>query len=612
LVIFGQPRTTATLRFYEFDTEFGFFSDNSLALNETIQVYFEDCQLGDIYNPITTACTTCPEGSYSLSDPYKNQFCTPCNNEVAFCLGGSKIAPRPGFWRYNLTSDKILACPIEQACAGYGNNDKKLQGECNFPYKGNLCSQCTTDYAKDSSSKKCVNCKGNIFYYLKAALFFITQIIMTLFALITSLKKIQLTQSATQIQIKFEKRKEFNSGILRIAFSYLQICGIIAQLNITWPDWVLETITYISGVSPGGEGGFSPNCLIKFFRDNDRDVYFIQLIITLIKPFLYWICLVCVYLLYLACVRTLSHSYGKLKKNVKIFFLIPAYMCQPSIIKATFILFRCENFSSDESPVYFLLDETEVKCWTKFHILWSVIIGLPNLILWTVIFPLFLFKVISEDVKKKKGSNHKEGEYSFIYTGLKPGRFYWEFVIMIRKVLFIVILVFFNMISSEAQVLAIFGLLYIFLSIQYKFWPFENRILNFLEMFSLLCLTTGAYSGTSILFEGNVWLNDVLVFSALLLNLSFIMILSFYFVKNFKEIAKRNIQDIQNILPFSKSKQSLTRGQTDPKPPQSESDCLTPPKSLFSQPKETLKDVEKDIVLQFPSILSQIKEIEED
>jgi len=153
---------------------------------------------------------------------------------------------------------------------------------------------------------------------------------------------------------------------------------------------------------------------------------------------------------------------------------------------------------------------------------------------------------------------------------------------MIRKVLFIIILVFFNMISSETQVLAIFGLLYVFLSIQYKFWPFEDRILNFLEMFSLVCLTTAAYSGTSLLFEGNAWLNDILIFSALLLNLSFLLILSFYFIKNYKEIAKKNIKDIQNIIPFSKNKQNDSKNITDPK---SQSNSLKLQKPLSSQSK---------------------------
>jgi len=157
LILYGQRRTTATLRFQGYNEDSGFLADNDFILNQTFQVYFEDCELGDTYNPITSACTTCLRESYSFSDPFENQFCTPCNNQIAFCFGGSRIAPRPGFWRYNVNSDKMFECPINRACAGgyiYVNETYSRyapQGECNFPYQGNLCHQCTNGYAKDSS-----------------------------------------------------------------------------------------------------------------------------------------------------------------------------------------------------------------------------------------------------------------------------------------------------------------------------------------------------------------------------------------------------------------------------------------------------------------------------
>jgi len=613
LVIFSQPRTSTILRFRELNGDLNFFSDNNLTINQIIQVEFRDCDLGDAYNPTTTACVTCPEGSYSLSDPYKNQYCTPCNDQVAFCFGGINIAPRPGFWRYNLTFDKILACPISQACAGGSRDDKgQSQGECNFPYEGNLCNQCTTGFAKDSSSQKCVKCQGNVFYYVKAALFLIAQLCMTFFALISSLKKIGATESATKIQTdsviqtNLDKQEAFNSSVLRTAFSYLQICGIIAQLDIAWPDWVLETISYINGVSPGGQGGFSPSCIMKLFRDNDIDVYFIQLVITLIKPFLYWISLACLYLFYLVCTRKLSQSYQKLRKNLKVFFLIPAYMCQPSIIQATFTLFRCENFSSDESPVYFLLDQTEVQCWTKFHILWSMFIGLPNLILWTIVLPLLLLKIISKDTKQTKGSSQKDFEYSFIYTGLKHQKFFWEFVIMIRKVLFIIILVFFNMISDETQVFAIFGLLSLFAYIQYKFSPFEDRRLNFLELFSLFSLNAVAYSGISLRLEGDEWLNTMFISFALAVNLVFLVTLVFYFVESYREIAKVNIQKF-----IQACKKKLAKAKNSSNYFSSLKDLFGRPKktppSLSSEPPRTSKAADQDVVLKSTNSLSKIK-----
>jgi len=271
-------------------------------------------------------------------------------------------------------------------------------------------------------------------------------------------------------------------------------------------------------------------------------------------------------------------------------------MYQPSIIKATFILFRCENFSSAESPVYFMLDQTEVQCWTKFHILWSVAIGLPNLVLWTIILPLLLFRIISKDINQKEDARREELEYLFVYSGLKRERFYWEMVTMVRKVLFIIVLVFFNMISDETQVFAVFGLVYFFVYIQYKFWPFEDKRSNFLEMFSLLCLTAMAYSAISLILEDAIWLNNVVVFSALLLNFIYLLTLTFYFVQNYKVVVKRNIQ---NLLQSSKKRQNDPKDIMDF---QSGSDNSKSPDSPTETPKNALK---------FTKILSEGKEIEE-
>lgn len=65
---------------------------------------------------VFSRCETCAHGTYSLEDPYEALICQPCENHKAICLGGSKIYPRPGFWRYSLDVPRILRCPNEEAC----------------------------------------------------------------------------------------------------------------------------------------------------------------------------------------------------------------------------------------------------------------------------------------------------------------------------------------------------------------------------------------------------------------------------------------------------------------------------------------------------------------
>lgn len=94
-----------------------------------IEIDFIRCEIGDSYNDKTKtyirhnhfpnidffSCTACKEGTFSFNDPYSFTTCYGCL-ENAQCLGGSKIAPNPGFWRYSNSTTKILKCPESSAC----------------------------------------------------------------------------------------------------------------------------------------------------------------------------------------------------------------------------------------------------------------------------------------------------------------------------------------------------------------------------------------------------------------------------------------------------------------------------------------------------------------
>ena len=51
-----------------------------------------------------------------MANPYSKAKCTECEDQAAVCLGGSKIAPKPGYWRYDVSSDNIMKCPEFEAC----------------------------------------------------------------------------------------------------------------------------------------------------------------------------------------------------------------------------------------------------------------------------------------------------------------------------------------------------------------------------------------------------------------------------------------------------------------------------------------------------------------
>jgi len=230
-----------------------------------MQVYFIDCEIGDIYSSSTQMCSTCAKGTYSLEDPYSNPTCTPCDDTVAVCLGGAKVAPKPGYWRYDVLSSNFMECPQESAClGGYVNDIYSAHGECEYPYEGNLCNQCADTYAKFGTGSSCVNCKTSAMYYIKFVGFFGAQIVVLLFGIrtnITKITKVKKAQNDKTLQSDMEN-EDFQSNLMKVAVNFLQVSSIITSYKFTWPKFITNLGNVTSKVVPDDKNGFSVDCVI--------------------------------------------------------------------------------------------------------------------------------------------------------------------------------------------------------------------------------------------------------------------------------------------------------------------------------------------------------------
>jgi len=101
------------------------------------------------------------------------------------------------------------------------------------------------------------------------------------------------------------------------------------------------------------------------------------------------------------------------------------WKCLGSILAPFFlIVFRCVNYGSESDPIYFMKEDSEIQCWTYLHVFWSVIIALPNFVLWTIALPLILLKVLRKNAKNLSNPE-LYAKYSFVYEGLKKDKYYW-------------------------------------------------------------------------------------------------------------------------------------------------------------------------------------------
>lgn len=89
----------------------------------------------------------------------------------------------------------------------------------------------------------------------------------------------------------------------------------------------------------------------------------------------------------------------------------------------------------DEKRVY---DDLEIICYHGAHKLWALGVAFPSLVVWGLGVPFFAFVLLSRKKNKLKVLEVKE-RYGFLYNGYKHEFYYWEVILMYRKILIVVI-----------------------------------------------------------------------------------------------------------------------------------------------------------------------------
>jgi len=139
-------------------------------------VEIRSCDSGEEFTEIGK-CVACEGPNYYLLEaPSTVASCKDCPTAKATCEGGSKIYPRPGYWRSSRYSENFLACYNEEACLGKNHNESNYGGECSTGYMGILCTYCDLGYSR-TGSFSCSKCPTHFVNALRLLALFIALIV---------------------------------------------------------------------------------------------------------------------------------------------------------------------------------------------------------------------------------------------------------------------------------------------------------------------------------------------------------------------------------------------------------------------------------------------------
>ena len=201
--------------------------------------------------------------------------------------------------------------------------------------------------------------------------------------------------------------------------------------------------------------------------------------------------------------------------------VVTLFLIHPTIIKQTFSTISCFQVGPNEEDDFYLLEDLSLKCWTDDHYEYMTYTTVPMMILEVIGIPfiawllLFRNRKIFEQAAKYQQSHHGESiltkangdnatdhnaamdkiknvyvKYGFLFDGYELERWYWEIVVVGRKICLISLASYWAN-EVHKQTLMAVVLTIICLTAQQYYMPFEHDEVDDMETFSLFtaCMT---------------------------------------------------------------------------------------------------------------------------
>ena len=492
IVIKGKPDSFANITF---STAFKFAGYQYT--EEIIEIYLRGCAPGETLKG-DDSCIVCPYNTYNLE---AEAICIPCP-DGAICYGGSNIVSAKGFWRINKQSEIFYECFYYYACLEEQLKDFDLLYKCKTGYTGNLCQGCQKGYSRDGENKcsKCGDDQSNII--------FISLVTAAGAAFIFILTASNITAAY--------KEQSITSVYFKILTNYAQIVALTISFELDWPDLVKKLFEGQKQVVGATDRLFSIDCLLK----TNIKSHYSKLILVNLTPACFSIISTIYWLL-----KSLIFKTSDTKSKIIGSITIQIFFFMASIIKFNFSMFNCMKINESGN---FLIENMLIKCWEGDHNYYLKTVVIPGIIFWCFSIPVLLILILQKNQAKLKQTDQLL-KYGFLHKGFKNKFYYWEFMILFRKIAIISCAVFLRNISIHIQALTTFVVILLAFTFHIKAKPYNVDQLNSMETKSIIVSGVTIYCG--LYFMTNILNSDakiVLFCIIVLVNAVFVFYWAFY------------------------------------------------------------------------------------
>eukprot|EP00741_Cyanophora_paradoxa_P011970 tig00020572_g11566.t1 len=484
------------------------FSDG-LVLSTTLVMTMRQCMRGEVselnegYCVACSYCQLCAPGFFSLEDKnFAGKSCIPCPQGADCSRGGADVRPASGYWQSPYEPGRFIQC-VNRACRhDYAEAVLKQKGAasmlalnitqsefvataqpCFDGYGGNLCTVCAPNYGRRNDFD-CGLCPDPSTARLIAAF-------VVFFLLLVATYMIRKHIKDVMVGIR-----ENRSGImLKIGVDYLQIVSLAKGFQIRWPNIVREAFDIQTGIAaPLDSFGFiSFDCMF----DLNSLSGFVRPFYARVLGFIFSIPLLC---FAVPCVVFLPPvwyraqawwqrkpyspaTFVKMRKLSKNYYvvcvLVSLYLVYPQITQRMFKLFTCKDLGGGRA---FLQSDMEVDCNTWMFKAWQFFLGVPASLVYGIGIPLAAFFILYRH-RHRLDDPEVMHRYSFLYRGYERRCWYWEIVVIARKLTIALVV---SVLDGRPQIQGLVGLgvLIVALTVNMKLEPWDSDLLDVLDLAS--------------------------------------------------------------------------------------------------------------------------------
>jgi hypothetical protein len=495
-------------------------------------------------NPGLKPCTTPifeTELCNALEYKVKNtDQCNPCLSAGATCNGSSVVLLRPGYWRAPNASVEIFLCPILDACLG--ETTSGVGSKCYNGSTGPLCSLCEAGFGKTKTTL-CQECLGVVPTVL---VFCVAVIVGFVILLVWSFSTLR-DQKTTNISI-----------VLRTIVNHMQTTGQLGEFSQQFSPFLRSLLNIQGGASSVNMAGFQTlDCMLKYFNRTYISVFVGYMCLPLAAP--------CVSIVLFAVLRFLKKQpvlsdalqqeiedeiralgsttkLALIREKYPFYFVFTTSVCvivftlYLTLIKQASDVLKCVNLGPGQSylevDMSMKCDDNGTSVLTTPGLLFAVGYGFGIPLGFVCAYVFFKGRL-----GKPELTNFV---FMFLVGGYKSEFWYWQAVIMVRKLLLAMVTVFISKDLPELQNYCAMWIMMLALTLQLWLKPNTEKMHNNVEAFSLSAIAVTLNFGL-IYFWPDVpgGLRDALTAFLIFVTLVCVVVFAFYLYEPLREELRR-------------------------------------------------------------------------